>query len=198
MKTTATIVLSILGLVSVASSQTIPLEAGLRWEYVEPGGSHWTALVGDPVEFNGATCFEMAIEITAPYPDVFDQYWSKDDGGDVFYHGGVNDDFSTVHEPPVLFYDVPFHSGKTWTTVSYDGLQTREHTFVVEELEDVTVPAGTFAAWRIAYYIDGFPVVMHVADDVGRLDHGIFELLSFELPVRVEARSLSAVKRLFD
>jgi len=67
------------------------------------------------------------------------------------------DDKPIISYDPPLGYDYPLEVGKTWTT-SYrvtvhaaNKVFPFDMTFNVESYEDVTVPAGTFKAFKISY-----------------------------------------------
>jgi hypothetical protein len=59
------------------------------------------------------------------------------------------------YDPP-LGYDFPLEVGKTWTqdlmlTVGGSAPIPMKAQWKVEAYEDVTVPAGTFKAWRVVF-----------------------------------------------
>ncbi len=180
-----------------ASAQFLPLQEGFGWEYIEPGGGNWTVVNGGQTSFGGEQCTVQFHVQTGFGDQEFRQFWSQDTGGDTYYHGGLNPSNVIVYDPPVLYFDAPFEVGKTWSTLSADGLTTRLHTFTVQDQQQVVVPAGAFTAWHLIYNVDGFDLDLYVVDGIGEVTHGIFELVSYGQGVATRARSFSDIKALF-
>lgn len=186
-------------LVGTATGQIMPLAPGFHWEYHASGDEVWTIVNLGEAEFQGAACMEQLYDLSGgSFPQQIRQYWSADAGGDVYYHGAVSDVHTVAFDPPVLEFDVPFYPGKTWTTVTFNGISVVDFTYAVQGTEVVTVPAGTFEVTRIACFFNSdFQFYRYVADGVGLVYRGVYELVDYGPTVAVRSQTLSEVKRLF-
>ena len=50
---------------------------------------------------------------------------------------------------PIVRARLPFKKGETWQITMKEGPQLNTYTYLTEDLEKVTVPAGTFEAWKV-------------------------------------------------
>jgi len=84
--------------------------------------------------------------------DGLQQYWEENSEGDKLFHGfETGTGFQHIWTPPFTVIDMPVSVGKTWDVTSQgssDGSTIQLH-FEVVAMENVTVPAGTFAAVTI-------------------------------------------------
>ncbi len=128
-----------------------------------PVGASWKLQVTNTGSFGNANKAEQQVSMRdvvvegKPY-HRFDSGVSatlQNDSAGVFMVLGPGDRPLMRYEPP-LGYDFPLEVGKTWTqdiTLTVGGAtQTpMKAQWKVEAYEDVTVPAGTFKAWRIVF-----------------------------------------------
>jgi hypothetical protein len=132
--------------------------------YVAPKpGSSWTVQVSSSGSFGNADKVQQQVSIRdvvvegRPY-HRFDSPTGavlQDDNVGVFQVLGPGDRQLMRYDPP-LGFDFPLVVGKTWTqdimlTVGGTTRTPMKAEWKVESYEDVTVPAGTFKAWRVVF-----------------------------------------------
>lgn len=128
-----------------------------------PVGSTWKVQVTSTGSFGNAAKVEQQVSMRdvvvegRPYHrfDVGGGGILQDDSVGVFMVLGPGDRPLMRYEPP-LSYDFPLEVGKTWAqdlmlTVGGTNKTPMKVQWKVEAYEDVTVPAGTFKAWRVVF-----------------------------------------------
>lgn len=143
---------------TVSADDFFPLEIGMRWEYVSDAFN--------PVSFEITGERTILGKVTRVRREtngfqVYENYWTKDEEGNVYLHGSVNLTFgiddAAAYSPPIRMVQVPLVDGITWTTYGIqqfdlDGnyesgpFDFRQRVYGSGQLE---VPAGEFFAFGI-------------------------------------------------
>ena len=128
-----------------------------------PVGASWKVQVSSTGSFGNANKLEQQVSMRDVVVDG-KPYHRFDAGGGanllndsvgVFMVLGPGDRPLMRYDPP-LGYEFPLEVGKTWTqdialTVGGTTKVPMKAQWKVEAYEDVTVPAGTFKAWRVSF-----------------------------------------------
>lgn len=133
-----------------------------------PVGASWKVQVSSTGSFGNASKVEQQISMRnvvvdgKPYHrfDAGGGATLQDDSVGLFMVLGPGDRPLMRYDPP-LGYEFPLEVGKTWTqdlalTVGGTTKTPMKAQWKVEAYEDVTVPAGTFKAWRVVFTDFGF------------------------------------------
>jgi len=158
----AVFLLIIASLVAAQPPDYQPLSPGWSWTYITDEGGYLTKHVADHLEVHGHfTTVIQCVEL-APYPQVYQNYWTKDPDGNVYLHGAWNEDgFLWTYEPPILLVSPPLYPGRNWSSTSrfyrsYDNSSPDTLltlTYEVIARSDVTVPAGVFKSANVVSVI---------------------------------------------
>jgi hypothetical protein len=168
MKTMLGVMLAVVvGATPVASraNEYLPLDTGWVWTYED--STRQTAVtmevLGDYTVRGRATRVVRETR-SGMFPQITETYWSTNDEGDLFVHGARNLSYNieSAYEPPLLWVDAPMALSTTWTTSAliYPDLNGAgepqgpfDFTMTVASDEEISVPAGTFASFGIAFAI---------------------------------------------
>jgi hypothetical protein len=128
-----------------------------------PVGSSWKLQITSTGSFGNATQAEQQVSMrdvvveSRPYHrfDAGAGATLQNDSVGVFMVLGPGDRPLMRYDPPLSF-DFPLEVGKAWTqdlmlTVGGANKTPMKVQWKVEAYEDVTVPAGTFKAWRVVF-----------------------------------------------
>lgn len=215
----------------LAGSPWFPLPTGWVWSYTSPAGGFQTTEILGTIEVIGHTCAVRDVHVDVPQgTDDLVNYWSSD-GDDVFLHGFTRDDgLQAAFDPPVLYIDPPLFVGKTWRTTfqRYNDLNGQfpngdpvTVAFGVLDFAEITVPAGTFQAYKIGAVVPPGSAIPTGHDLLGRREDDLasgesthdwvtagvgpvrsvgsfletFELVSYGGPVSVTEESWAAIKQ---
>jgi len=158
---------SVLGWAGYCSGTTYqPLDVGSVWQYTDDLDDIRTDTVVGHRAILGVETVVLQSVFVAPdeAPQVSETFWTTNGEGDLFLHGGVNyaHQSETAYSPPVLVLDAPLESGKSWVTQGiqpYDldgnplGWGPFDYGYMVYSVGNVTVPAGTFYAYGVGFYL---------------------------------------------
>lgn len=140
-----------------------PVELGWTWDYAhDVMGTEVNQITGTRLVRGRVTQIQRRQQIGTQYPQVVENYWSVDEEGDVFLHGGQNFTFPIViaYEPPIRLVDAPLSIGKSWespftycNSLDLDGTCQGPYPYplVVVFEGNITVPAGTFYTYGVGY-----------------------------------------------
>ena len=145
----------------VAGCASVPPKAG---RYIAPPvGASWKVQVSSTGSFGNASKVEQQVSLRdvvvegRPYHrfDAGGGATLLNDSVGLFMVLGPGDRQVMRYDPP-LGYDFPLEVGKTWTqditlTVGGTTKTPMKAQWKVEAYEGVTVPAGTFKAWRVVF-----------------------------------------------
>jgi hypothetical protein len=128
-----------------------------------PVGATWTIQVTNTGSFGDAVKAEQKVSMRDVVVegrsyhrfDIGGVAMLQNDSVGLFLILGPGDRPLMRYDPP-LSYDFPLEVGKTWTqdlelTVGGTNRFAMKVQWKVEAYEDVTVPAGTFKAWRVVF-----------------------------------------------
>jgi hypothetical protein len=180
-----------------------PLIEGARWEYT--GDLHDVVVtVQAPVERLGLEVWPVVYQV-APHDGLdfdFVYYTHIDEQGDVIRIGGsfVPDAGFWEFRPPWTFLRLPPAVGQSWE-MGYDDqvwhADKKRTTVAWLAEEDIDTPAGTFHVVRCPYasVAAGVGVVRQQVPAVSEIS--FVDLVSYEVPVAVEAATWTDVKHMF-
>lgn len=136
---------SLLMLITLASGP-MPLEDGYRWVYRHDGREAYLLEVDGTFEVNGISATVLrSFGSGALWWTSGAHLVTVGSAGELIRHGYVYDD-DDVHgndEPPAVLLPKKLEKGHSWRSGGFAA--------VVQGNEKVTVPAGTFDAWKIRY-----------------------------------------------
>ena len=142
-----------------------PLDVGTTWDYFSATeGDELVSIIGEREVLGALTRIRRHVRPE----DTWENYWSQDDGGNLFIHGArsiTDPSFEVAYLPPIRMVDSPLYEGKTWVTedvrlYDLDGNPWPDEPFDyplrVYSEGIVAVPAGEFYAFGVGYdAVDG-------------------------------------------
>ena len=125
----------------------LPLAVGTKWVYGQ-GGREVSEEVAKVAEKDGET--RVTTTYTSGAGDSWESEYVVRDG--VVYHARTAD---FVFDPPVRQVDLDLKTGAKWTSTTppVKGVLAMTGEMVAGEVEEVTVPAGTFTAVPVVYTV---------------------------------------------
>jgi hypothetical protein len=134
-------------------AEFIPLKAGASWSYRTSTGQTLEVRVRGTSAVGSQACTLLE---TAVGPQVTQEHVAVTREG--FTAFKVENAFGSLEYPtPILRARLPFKAGDAWTVRLQEGAQVNEYQYRTEGSEQVTVPAGTFEAWKVSGSLRGPP-----------------------------------------
>jgi hypothetical protein len=139
----------------------LPLWPGNTWVYDGSPGEHESLVVSGTASIWETEVFIIRYE-ESTHNDGLENYWTSEleGGGEILLWGWFRhlDDSGVLYRPPLTIAEAPLYYGKTWScTTEFFTLPDTTYDitvifdFEVTEEGNVTVPAGTFYAYRLGY-----------------------------------------------
>lgn len=149
-------------------AEYFPAQPGTRWEYRMSSGQQLSVRIAGPSTVGTRSC--VVVE-TVLGPQTSREHVAVTDAG--FTAFKVENAFGALEYPaPIVRAKLPFKKGDSWQITLQEGPQLNTYQYRTEGQESVTVPGGTFDAWKVSttlgpavmtnWYAKGFGVVKQV------------------------------------